>query len=171
MNAVLDRPEIFRGALRRKRRRLDQFREARTVDVVHDQELLAVMHADFVNRYDVRMLQSSRSRGFNSKTPDVFRIRVRPQQKHLHRDDASETHLAGLVNNAHAAARDLLQQLVIAEPSRQRSERVSLLAFQTGFLLGLERTIERTMRAKTFGRARRKFRSAFRTMVYLRHTT
>ena len=39
----------------------------------------------------------------------------RPGQEHLHRDDPVQAHLPRAIDDAHAAARDFLQQFVIAE--------------------------------------------------------
>src|SRR5262245_4034115 len=45
--------------------------------------------------------------------------RVLAEEQHLHRNDAVEAQLPRLIADAHAAARNLLQQFIIAKATRQ----------------------------------------------------
>ena len=61
------------------------------------------------------MVQVGRRLGFALKALHVLRGGQFSGQDHLERDDAAQADLAGPVNYAHAAARDLFQQFVIAD--------------------------------------------------------
>ena len=65
---------------------------------------------------------SSRTRGpgLGLETRLVRRRREVAAQDHLQRDNAIQRSLPGLVDDPHAAPADLFQQIVIAEPMRQR---------------------------------------------------
>jgi len=54
--------------------------------------------------------------GLVAKAPDKIRAGERAVQDHFHRDDAVQTELPGAINHPHAAARDFLQQFIVAEP-------------------------------------------------------
>src|SRR4051812_6289368 len=77
--------------------------------------MLSLLDADVVDGHDIGMLQGSGSSRFCSKAPDEISGRELPRQNHLYRNRASQTFLAGFVNNAHPSSRDLLQQFVIPE--------------------------------------------------------
>ena len=83
-------------------------------------EVLAVDVADFVDGDDVRVLQPGRGLGLGAEALQVVVRRQRAGEDHFQGDDAVERSLPGLVDDAHAAAADLGQQLVIAEGSRNR---------------------------------------------------
>ena len=68
--------------------------------------------ADIVNLDDVGMLQASERRGLCAKAGQVLRAGLEPGQDHLQRHGAIETELPGLVNDAHAAAADFLDDFV-----------------------------------------------------------
>ena len=72
---------------------------------------------------DVRVLQRGRGHGLGAEPLHRLRRRMRPEQEHLERDDAVQALLAGLVDHAHAAVRNLLQQLVVAEIAELRGAR------------------------------------------------
>jgi hypothetical protein len=77
--------------------------------------MLAVFLADLVNADDVRVVQIAGGFRLCAEAAHELGI-VEPRMKnHLHRHDAVERKLARLVNHAHAAARDFLDQLVIAK--------------------------------------------------------
>jgi len=67
-------------------------------------------------RLDLRRLKWAS--GLSPETLHEVLARQRSGQNHLHRHDASEFSLPGLVNHAHAAPRNLLQQIVLAERSQ-----------------------------------------------------
>ena len=74
----------------------------------------ALVHADFVNRDDVRMLQTGSRLSLDLKPLDIVVSRQSSGHDHLDRDDASECGLSSLVDDPHSAARDFLQQFVVA---------------------------------------------------------
>ena len=77
--------------------------------------MLAFVLADFVDRDDVWMLQAGHRLRLGLKTLHELVARKLPEQQHLHRDDAVQAHLPCPINDAHPAARDFLQQFVIAK--------------------------------------------------------
>ena len=83
--------------------------------------MLALAEPDFVDGDDVGMLQRGRGDRLGAEPLHRFRRRVRPEQQQLEGDDPIEALLAGLVDHAHAAVPDLLQQLVVAEIARLAS--------------------------------------------------
>src|SRR2546427_1961057 len=93
----------------------NELREVMALDVIHRKEVLAFVHSDFVNGYNVRMLESRRCGRFASKPLGYLFAGELPGQDHLYRDHAIEAPLPRFVNDAHAAAGDFFQKLVIAE--------------------------------------------------------
>ena len=77
--------------------------------------MLALVYPDFVDGHDVRMLQARRCGGFGAEPLHKLRPGERPNQQHLQGDDAVQADLAGLIDNAHPAPTNLLQQCVIAK--------------------------------------------------------
>ena len=77
--------------------------------------MLPFVQPDFVNRHDARMLQIGSCFGFGAEALDVVLAGQRPLEDHLHRDDAVQADLPGLIDDAHAASGDLVEQLVVAE--------------------------------------------------------
>jgi hypothetical protein len=147
----------------------DELREVRPLDEVHRKVMLALMHADFVDGHDVRMLQTGRRRGLDAKPVDEFLTRILAQQQHLHRDDAVQALLPRLVNDAHAAPGDFLQQLVVAEVFQraQRSRSRGRALGRKHLALGVrqfERPLQGAPGAKPFGPADRQRRGALRAL-------
>ena len=98
---------------------LDPFGEALAGDVLHREEVLAVKLADVVDVDDVRVSQSGGGLGFGLKAADQLGRSEVAGQDHLDGHRAVEPFLPGLVDDAHAAAADLADQLVRAEIARQ----------------------------------------------------
>jgi hypothetical protein len=82
---------------------------------------------------DVRMLEDGGSGGLRSKALDEFLARQRSRLDHLDRHDASEFPLPRLVNDAHAAARNFLQQIVVAERSQLKTLTTRLRGLKGGW--------------------------------------
>ena len=61
------------------------------------------------------MLEPRRRLGLGAKPPLRLRAREISRGQHLHRDDPPEPPLPRAINHAHAAARDLVEQFVVAE--------------------------------------------------------
>ena len=76
---------------------------------------MAFVLADLVNLHDVRVLQPGDRLTLGAEAGQFLGPGVLPGQDHLERDQTFERNLPGLVDDSHAAAGDLLQQLVIAD--------------------------------------------------------
>ena len=85
--------------------------------------MLALAEADFVDGDDVGMLQRRGGHGLGAETLHRLRRRVRPEQEQLESDDPIQALLAGLIDHAHAAVPNLLQQLVVSESAELRKAR------------------------------------------------
>jgi hypothetical protein len=81
------------------------------------------MLADLVNRHDVRVVEVGGGFRLGVEALHVTRRRQLLGEDHLEGDDPVEALLSCLVDDAHAAAGDLLQQLVIAEVPDPRPRR------------------------------------------------
>ncbi len=116
---VLDRL----GHLARQRGRLargqwtagDFLGQARALDEAHAEVVLVLVLADLVDRYDPRVIEPGGGLGLQVKPPDVHLVGELARQDHLERHRAIQADLAGAVDDAHAAAGDLGEQLVVAE--------------------------------------------------------
>src|SRR2546425_8956593 len=93
----------------------DELREVMTLDVIHRKEVLAFVHSDFVDGYDVRMLESRRCGRFASEPLGNLFAGKLPGQDHLYCDHAVEALLPRFVDDAHAAAGDFFQKFVVTE--------------------------------------------------------
>ena len=74
------------------------------------------MLTHFVDRHDVRMVQARRGFGLGVKPSHFSFAGELPGQHHFHRHNAVQAHLPRFIDHPHAAAVDLLQQFVVAEP-------------------------------------------------------
>src|SRR5206468_122748 len=71
--------------------------------------------AHFINGQNVRMIEPRCSFGFTAETNQcLLAIRVITQNA-LQRDDAARVSLASAINNAHPAAADLFEDLIVAK--------------------------------------------------------
>ena len=77
--------------------------------------MLASVLADLIDGHDARMIQFCRRLSLGVEPLHVVFAGQLPGQDHLQRHDPVQLHLPGLVNHAHPAAGDLLDQLVVAE--------------------------------------------------------
>ena len=93
----------------------DCLREAAARDQFHAEIRLPVQLADFVDRHDVRMVQAGRGLGFGSEALQIRRTSQAAGPDHFHGHQAMEALLLGLVDHAHAALANLLEQVVIAK--------------------------------------------------------
>src|SRR6185436_17862949 len=93
------------------------------LDVIHRKIMPAFMDAHVVDRDDIRVLKDGGGGGLSPKTLHELLAGERPRLNHLHRHDAPEFPLPGLINDSHAASRNLFQEIVIAERSQWRTLR------------------------------------------------
>src|SRR6266550_3671655 len=82
----------------------------------HTEKWEAVLvFAHFVNRQDVRVIETGSSFSFPTKTGERFRrIGVKTGDS-LQRDDPARMALPGAINDPHAAAPDLFEDLIIPD--------------------------------------------------------
>ena len=73
------------------------------------------MLTDFVNGYDVRVVETGGGLGLQSEAAACGRRRPFGIQNHLERHRAVQTGLYGLIYNTHPAATELSAQGIIAE--------------------------------------------------------
>ncbi len=79
---------------------------------------MALVLAHVVDGHDGRVPQVGGGLGFVAEPLDVVRRSEQPGQQHLQRQEPAGRLLADLVDDAHAAAAELLEQLVAAEFTR-----------------------------------------------------
>ena len=96
-------------------------RQALALDEIHREKRLSLVRANFVDGYDVRVLQTGRRCRFCPKPLRQILPRLVAEQEHLHRDNAAKAPLPRLVNNTHPATCDFFNQFVIAEGERTPS--------------------------------------------------
>ncbi len=89
-------------------------------EIMQSVELTRLMDGD-----DVGMLQAGSSAGFGKELPNLGRGGKQSRAHHFQGDNAIQTDLLCAVDHAHAAARDLFEQFIIAEiaqPGQKGSE-------------------------------------------------
>ena len=87
--------------VQRQSRRRDDFEQALALDILHRDEGLAVVHAGFINRADVGMVQLRRVLGLSAQPGVGVAITVRwDLQRHV----AAELGVAGEIHLAHATS-------------------------------------------------------------------
>ena len=89
--------------------------EALPFDETHREIMLAFVLANLEDRHDPRMVQVGGRLGLGMESLDVVVVGKLAGQDHLERDGAIEAHLPGPEHDAHAAAGDLADDLVVAE--------------------------------------------------------
>jgi hypothetical protein len=91
----------------------DAVLQSGAVEKLHHDERLAVLLTDLVNGADVGMVECGSGPGLAAETFQGLRIVGDVVRKELESDEASELGVFGLVNQAHAAAAQLLQDAVV----------------------------------------------------------
>ena len=83
------------------------------------------MHAPFgadrEYRHNVRMIERPRRAGFVLKPIELLFVEHRGKRQHLERHPTSNRNLLGLVDHAHPAPTDFLENAEVAELTRDRS--------------------------------------------------
>src|SRR5436190_10839090 len=106
-------------------------RERSAFHQFHGVEEAAIMFAYFINGNDMRMIEARARLSFAAKTAGRCFPRQVRSQYHFQRHHAIQAPLPRAINDSHAAARDFIQELVVAEfrPVLQQSsgsiERIS----------------------------------------------
>jgi hypothetical protein len=100
--------------------------ERQALDELHRQPVHALGRADVVDADDVRVMQAGQRQCLAAQACQRCRVVAHVGAQHLERDAAVERELARLVDDPHAAAPDLAQDLEVAEHARGR-QRVGVL--------------------------------------------
>ncbi len=107
--------QVSGGASGGQRLISDHFRQRAAWDQVHRKVLLTFVLADIVDSDNIRMLETGGGDRFGSKTLHGTLTVELGERQQLHRNQAIQVELSGLIDHAHASFAKLLQQLVIAE--------------------------------------------------------
>ncbi len=94
---------------------LDPRRQGAAFDKAHREKVLALVLADFEDRHDPGMVELGRGFRLGFKPQHLFFRRKLSTEDRLERHDAIELLVPRLVNHAHAATGDGLQQFVFPE--------------------------------------------------------
>ncbi len=105
---------------RRQRRAVQVIRQAAAFAELHREERQPLVLADLVDAHHPRVTQPADRLRLAAEPLLLRRPGVRPRQDHLQRHHAVDPILARLVHDAHAAARQLLQDLVAGHPRPRR---------------------------------------------------
>jgi hypothetical protein len=121
VNRLRDCPEITGGLLRGQRSIAHELREVLALDVIHREEMVAVVNANLMDGDDVGMLERRRRRRFGPKPMDELARSVLTAQDQLQGNCSSEVALACAIHHAHSAPGNLIQQFVAGEYPACRS--------------------------------------------------
>ena len=94
---------------------MDDLSEGPAVDELHGVVVHAAITADREDRHDVGVVQLSGGVGLGAEPLELAAIEGRREREHLQGDPAPERDLPRLVDDTHASAADLANQLVIAQ--------------------------------------------------------
>ena len=92
--------------------------ERATFDQLHAVEVLALMFSNFVDGHDVRMIETRRGLGFESKALHLNGRGELARRDHLQRHGPIEADLARAINHSHSAAREFAENFVVREKTR-----------------------------------------------------
>ena len=126
--------------------------------------MLRFVLPDFIHRDDVRMIEARRRRRFVAKALHGFRGRQFAREDHLHRHLAPEAELPRAIHHAHATARNLFEQFVIAEAAHL--PRIEQIAVGRRERVGVAAETHQALRALPKRRARRDRRAAQRAACH-----
>ncbi len=88
-----------------------------TIDELHAEERAALKLGDLVDRDDIGVVEIGGELGFAEEPLSLLVAGHLAREDHLRGDEPFDRLLPGLVDDAHAAASDLLQDLVITDPA------------------------------------------------------
>ena len=118
---------------------------------------MAVVFADLEDLHDVRMLQAGDRLGLGAEAGHVPFAGVFTGQDHLQGHEAVELALPGLVDDAHTAAAQFLQQFVVADVTDFRAQRrADKRRLARGQLRRLRRSVDSCYALFRFGPLRRR---------------
>jgi hypothetical protein len=116
----------LRRPLRRPGRTVELAREAAAGDELQREVRPAVLLADLVDLYDVRVLQGGDRLGLAAETGQFFRTGVAAGQDHLQGYEPLELQVSSLVDHTHTATAQLAENLVAGDgrtPGRGHRQR------------------------------------------------
>src|SRR5690348_5733467 len=93
-----------------------------TFEQLHDDELLSILLADFENGADVRMIERSGGASFADETFEGALVLRQSLGQELHGDVALEDKILGAIDDAHAAAAELLLDAVMGNDGIEHRE-------------------------------------------------
>ena len=93
----------------------DAVLQGRAVQKLHDNERLPFVLADFVNRADVWMVQRRCGTGFAAEAFQCLRVVGYVLGQKLQRNEAAKLSVLGLVDDAHSAAPEFLDDAVVRD--------------------------------------------------------
>src|SRR5262249_17480268 len=102
--------EYFSGA---KRPAVDALFERLAVEIFHHDKRPSFVLADIVNGADLRMIQGRSSSRLDSKSLERLRIFSIPLRQNLHRHWPAQPDILALVDHAHAASAEMLENPVV----------------------------------------------------------
>jgi len=102
---------------------VDQGHEAAAGDEPHGEVVLAVVRADLVDRDHAGVVEQGYGLGLVLEASPLVVAGEHAGLDHLQRHRSVERDLAGLVDDAHAAAAQLALDLVVAEVAQRRARR------------------------------------------------
>ncbi len=124
MDRERDLPNQLSGVPRRKRRNCHPLRQVHAFNKRHRDEVMSRPFADLEHGHDPWMIELRQD---HRLAPKPFNVRLRrkmARQDHFKRNDASQRGVSGSVNNPHAAAGDLAEDLELANSAGRLGEPV-----------------------------------------------
>ena len=118
LNGLGDKAHVLRRLGGGQRFFADERGQVLSLDIFHREVVLTIVLAHLVDGHDVGVMQIGRRLGLRQEALQRGGIGQLARQNHFYRHNAVETHLPGLVDHAHSASSDFLQQLVIAEVAK-----------------------------------------------------
>jgi hypothetical protein len=113
-----ERCDQLGGALRLATVGVGLLRQRAALEEAHGEEMAAVVLAHLVDGDDVRVVERGRRLRLVAEAMDGGLVGEPGAQDHLERHGAAEARVARLVDDAHAAAAELLEDLVVGEARR-----------------------------------------------------
>ena len=151
--------------------------QGQAVDEFHEEVIEIILLPEIVDRHNVRMAEHGHRPGFAGKTFGEGRVAGDRGREDLQRHEPIEAFLPGLVDHAHPALADELQDLQLRELSGQlfgrwRGEVAAWLGrlpeWQRG---GFQAPLEQAAGTKPLGGVSRKRGSTFGTSIFFAHGT
>ena len=91
----------------------DAVLQGHTVQKLHGDERMTIVLADFVNRADVGMVEGGSGTSFAAETLQSLRVLGYVIQQEFQRDEAPKLGVLGLVDDAHPATAEFLDDAVV----------------------------------------------------------